>query len=170
MTGTAGMWLVDPSVLPAFLLAMVLIELTPGPNMGYLALVSTVRGRLAGLLTIVGVTVGLGLYLMLALYGLTKTPLASAGALTALKWAGVGYMLWLAIEALLPERSVQSRPLRLPFAAGRLMLRGLVANLLNPKAALFYMVMLPGFVRPEFAAPRTQMLVFGGIFPERDQP
>lgn len=162
MNGATGMWPVDPSVLPAFLLAMVLIELTPGPNMGYLALVSTARGRMAGLLTVVGVTVGLGLYLAVSIYGLTRTPLGSPTVLSVLKWAGVGYMLWLAIEGVLPQRATGPTVPIIPFAGGRLVLRGIIANVLNPKAALFYVVILPGFIHPGFAPARTQMMILGG--------
>ncbi len=158
----ASVWPVDPLILPAFLLAMVLIELTPGPNMGYLALVSTTRGRMAGLLTVVGITIGLSLYLAVSIYGLTRTPLASPTVLWALKWAGVGYMLWLAIEGLLPPRATGPKVPIIPFAASRQVLRGIIANVLNPKAALFYVVILPGFIQPGFAPTRTQMVILGG--------
>ncbi len=155
-------WPVDPLILPAFLLAMVLIELTPGPNMGYLALVSTARGRKAGALTVVGITIGLSLYLAVSIYGLTGTPLASPTVLWGLKWAGVGYMLWLALEAVLPRRTTGPAVPIVPFAGGRQVLRGIIANILNPKAALFYVVLLPGFIRSGFASTRTQMTILGG--------
>jgi threonine/homoserine/homoserine lactone efflux protein len=156
------LWPVDPLILPAFLLAMVLIELTPGPNMGYLALVSAARGRMAGLLTVVGVTLGLGLYLAVSIYGLTRTPLGAPAVLSVLKWAGVGYMLWLALEAVLPQGPAGPAGPIPPFAASRLVLRGIVANILNPKAALFYVVILPGFIHSGFAPARTQMVILGG--------
>lgn len=155
-------WPVDPLILPAFLLAMVLIELTPGPNMGYLALVSTARGRKAGLLTVVGITIGLSLYLAMSIYGLTGTPLASPTVLWGLKWAGVGYMLWLAVEGVLPQRAAGPAVPIVPFAASRQMLRGIIANILNPKAALFYVVILPGFIHTGFASTRVQMMILGG--------
>ena len=155
-------WPVDPLVLPAFLLAMVLIELTPGPNMGYLALVSTTRGRIAGLLTVIGITIGLSLYLAVSIYGLTRTLLASPLVLWALKWAGVGYMLWLALEGVLPQRADRAAVPIIPFAGSRQVMRGIVANVLNPKAALFYVVILPGFIHAGFAPARVQMMVLGG--------
>jgi len=158
----SSVWPVDPLILPAFLLAMVLIELTPGPNMGYLALVSTARGRKAGLLTVVGITIGLSLYLAVSIYGLTRTPLGTPTVLWALKWAGVGYMFWLALEGVLPQRAVGATPPIVPFAASRQVLRGIVANILNPKAALFYVVILPGFIHSGFASTRTQMMILGG--------
>ena len=151
------LWLVDPAVLPGFVLAMVLVELTPGPNMGYLAVIAAGRGRLAGMLTVVGVTLGLSAYLVLAVTGLTQGLLQSPMAMTLLRWGGVAYLLFLALDALqAPSAVAHTLPTN-----GRLMLRGLVANLLNPKALIFYAVLLPGFVRPEFAAPWVQMLTLG---------
>jgi threonine/homoserine/homoserine lactone efflux protein len=151
------LWLVDPAVLPGFVLAMVLVELTPGPNMGYLAVIAAGRGRLAGMLTVVGVTLGLSAYLVLAVTGLTQGLLQSPMAMTLLRWGGVAYLLFLALDVLqAPSAVAHTLPTN-----GRLMLRGLVANLLNPKALIFYAVLLPGFVRPGFAAPWVQMLTLG---------
>ena len=153
----ATAWPIDPAVLPGFLLAMALIELTPGPNMGYLAVIAAGRGRLAGVLSVVGVTVGLAVYLVLAVFGLTHGLTQSPVAMTALKWGGVVYLLVLAAEALRPTRGA----IAIDGSAGRLMARGLVANLLNPKALLFYGVLLPGFVRPGHAAVWAQLLILG---------
>ena len=153
----ATAWPIDPAVLPGFLLAMALIELTPGPNMGYLAVIAAGRGRLAGVLSVVGVTVGLAVYLVLAVFGLTHGLTQSPVAMTALKWGGVVYLLILAAEALRPTRGAVA----IDGSAGRLMARGLVANLLNPKALLFYGVLLPGFVRPGHAAVWAQLLILG---------
>lgn len=155
LTGATA-WPVDPAVLPGFLLAMALIELTPGPNMGYLAVIAAGRGRLAGALSVVGITAGLAIYLVLAVFGLTHGLTESPIAMTALKWGGVIYLLALAAEGL--------RPVTGPIAAdgaGGLMARGLIANLLNPKALLFYGVLLPGFVRSGHAAARIQLLILG---------
>lgn len=150
-------WPVDPAILPGFLLAMALIELTPGPNMGYLAVIAAGRGRLAGVLTIGGITAGLSAYLILAVFGLTQGLTGSHVAMTVLRWGGVVYLLVLAGDALRPA----ARPGKTTGGAGRLMARGLIANLLNPKALLFYGVLLPGFVRPGFAAPWIQLLTLG---------
>lgn len=150
-------WPVDPTVLPEFLLAMALIELTPGPNMGYLAVVAASRGRLAGALTVLGVTAGLSVYLVLAVFGLAQGLLGSPLAMSVLRWSGVLYLLWLAADAL----RVSTTTVRPVDSGGRLVLRGLVANLLNPKALLFYAVMLPAFVRPTPAPVWVQLLILG---------
>lgn len=148
---------IDPAVVPAFLLSMVLVELTPGPNLAYLALLSASRGWRAGLLAVVGVTVGLSVYLLITLLGLTQTPLHSQTGLNILRWAGIAYLLWLAWETVRGSRDSGADPdsLRSPFV------RGLIANLLNAKAALFYLAMLPGFIKPAAGPVGVQILTFG---------
>lgn len=152
---------IDPTVLPAFVLAMVMVELTPGPNMGYLALVAARQGRAAGLLVVAGVTLGLAAYLTVALYGLTETPLRSPAVLNTLRWAGAAYLVWLALDGLTGDSSRVSIPLDRRSASG-LFVRGVMANLLNPKAALFYLAVLPGFLRPEVGPLPLQILILGG--------
>ena len=66
----------------------------------------------------------------MSIYGLTGTPLASPTVLWGLKWAGVGYMLWLALEAILPQRPAGPAVPIIPFAGGRQVLRGIIANVL----------------------------------------
>lgn len=153
----ASHWPVDPAVLPGFLLAMALIELTPGPNMGYLAVIAAGRGRVAAAMSVVGVTVGLSIYLGLAVFGVTQGVIAAPLIVTVLHWCGVLYLLVLAAEAL----RMTAVPMSTPASTGGLMLRGLIANLLNPKALLFYAVLLPGFVRTGFAQTWVQMLTLG---------
>lgn len=153
-------WPVDPGVLPEFFLAMALIELTPGPNMGYLAVVAASRGRLAGILSVLGVTVGLSVYLVLAVFGLTSGVLQSAPAMAWLRWGGILYLLVLAADAL---REPAAPGIEALASRGRLVLRGLIANLLNPKASLFYAVLLPGFVRPDLGPTWVQLLTLGLI-------
>lgn len=151
---------VDPAVLPAFALAMALIELTPGPNLAWLALLGVSRGRRAGILAVAGITVGLSVWLLVALFGLTRTPLYSHTGLEILRWVGAGYLVWLAWDAVRPAPAPDRRP-----DAGdtQPFLRGLAANLLNPKAAIFYLAMLPGFIRPSAGPVCLQILILGAL-------
>lgn len=151
---------VDPAVLPAFALAMVLVELTPGPNLAYLALLGAARGRRSGLLAVAGVTAGLLFWLIVALIGLTRTPLHSLAGLEALRWVGAAYLLWLAWDAIRPAPGAASSGRSLgaqPFV------RGLAANLLNPKAAIFYLALLPGFITLSAGPLFIQVLILGGV-------
>ncbi|RZJ45811.1 MAG: LysE family translocator [Brevundimonas sp.] len=150
-------WIVDPTLLPAFVLAMALVELTPGPNLAYLALLSASHGRRAGLQAVAGITLGLAAYLGLALFGLNWAPLQSAIWLEVLRWAGAAYLLWLAGEAVRVSPTTAPPPdlVHSPF------LRGLMSNLLNPKAAIFYLALLPTFIRPGYAPVVVQGLALG---------
>jgi threonine/homoserine/homoserine lactone efflux protein len=156
-------WPVDPAVILPFLLAVALIELTPGPNMGWLALVSLGRGRPAGFAAVAGVTVGLAVWMLAAAFGLTQVLLIWPPLFQIIRWAGVGFLLWLAWEAWRGESDPAApdgpdhRTLR------GLFLRGMTGNLLNPKAAVFYVALLPTFMRPDHGSPLVQALTLGGL-------
>lgn len=136
-----------PDLFIPFVAAVLLLELTPGPNMGYLAIVATRFGRRAGLTTILGVTAGLTVYMLAAVFGLTEVILNAGWLYGLLRWAGVVYLLWLAFDVWrtfgVAADAVDAEP-----AAQRFMVRGLLANLLNPKAAVFYVGLLPAFTDP----------------------
>lgn len=135
-----------------FLLGSVLIELTPGPNMVYLAIVGATQGRRAGFAAVAGVALGLAIVGLLAAAGLAAAISESPALFQTLRWAGVIYLLWLALDAWRdadekPEHAALGSPLPLFFR------RGLITNLLNPKAAVFYIAVLPGFVVPSSHIP-----------------
>jgi threonine/homoserine/homoserine lactone efflux protein len=151
-------------LLAPFLLTVAITELTPGPNMGYLALVGTRWGRMSGLMSVAGVTLGLAIYLAAALAGVTRVIIDGPWIFQSLRWLGVGYLIWLAVDswrgAAQPadEGGAGAAPSR-----GRLFWRGVLANILNPKAALFYAVLLPGFIDPRVGNPVAQMALLGAI-------
>jgi threonine/homoserine/homoserine lactone efflux protein len=153
-------WPVDPATIAPFLAAVVLIELTPGPNMGYLAGLSAVEGRRAGFVTVAGITCGLLTYMLASVAGVTEILRVSRPLYELLRWAGVAYVVWLAVDA---WRGGEKREVVSQGASDGLLFRkGLLANLLNPKAALFYVTLLPGFVQPGHASPTVQALILGG--------
>jgi len=153
---------VDPEILPAFLLAMVFVELTPGPNMGYLAVLSASRGRLAGLSAVAGVTAGLLVYMLAAAAGVTEALMAFPVLFTVLRWAGVVYILWLAVETW--RGPIEISPGKVAGVEPRAYFwRGFLSNILNPKAAAFYVLMLPGFISRELGEPLTQAMTLGAI-------
>ncbi len=149
----------DVSTLVPFLAAIAVIELTPGPNMAYLALAAARSGLRHGLATVAGVTVGLAVFLAASILGLAELALRWPVGYQALRWAGVIYMLWLALET---WRGAEAE---VTAAEGyrRLFLRGLLVNLLNPKAALFYVSILPAFIVPAQGGVATQAAALGAI-------
>lgn len=133
------------SVLVSYLITCIAIELTPGPNMAYLAVLSAERGRLAGLFAVAGVALGLALLGMLAALGVGEFVVGRPWLYETLRWAGIAYLIYLAYDAWADAR----RPFEVldPTQLGwRSFRRGLINNLLNPKAALFYITVMPGFV------------------------
>lgn len=127
--------------LAAFTLASLVIELTPGPNMTYLALLAARHGKRPGYAAVVGVAVGLGVLGLLASLGLATLPQSSPPIYGVLRWGGVAYLLYLAWEAWNEDLSEDTTA-----DDGRYFTRGLITNLLNPKAALFYVAVMPGFL------------------------
>lgn len=136
--------LFPPATLP-FLLTAFLIELTPGPNMTYLALVSASDGRRAGFATVAGITFGLAVIGLVAALGVTELIQRSAVLYELLRWAGIAFLLYLAWEGWRSGTDVVQGPTS---GSGRYFTRGLVSNLLNPKAGLFYVSVLPTFINP----------------------
>lgn len=157
-----GLTGIDPAALLAFAGTSMLIELTPGPNMVYLAVVAATQGRRLGYAAVAGVALGLALIGIAAALGLAAVINASPVLYQALRIGGVIYMLWLAWDgwrgADEPVGKVASG-----FSAGVYFRRGLVTNLLNPKAAVFYIAILPSFVTPE-APVMPQTLALSAVF------
>lgn len=147
----------EAAQLLAFLGTVLLIEATPGPNMAYLAALTLGEGRSAGLRAVAGVALGLALIGAAAAFGLAELLTRSPLAWGLLRWAGVAYLLWLAWEGW--RGASETSPATARPASARHFVRGMTTNLLNPKAALFYVAMLPEFVSPDAPAlPQTLAL------------
>jgi threonine/homoserine/homoserine lactone efflux protein len=131
--------------LTGFALAVLLIELTPGPNMAWLAGLAATEGKRSGLSAVAGVALGLLANGVLAALGLATLLTAMPALLHGLRLAGAAMMVWLAIEA---WRGAEKAPP--PTATRRAFATGALLNLLNPKAYLFFVV-----VAPEFLGGRT---------------
>jgi threonine/homoserine/homoserine lactone efflux protein len=136
------------SSLLAFAALSLIVELTPGPNMAYLAALSLVRGWRAGVAAVAGVALGLSVYGVAAALGLAALVEGSAALYGTLRWAGIAYLMWLAWDAWSADFSGPGNEAELDDSQTEAFRRGLVTNLLNPKAAIFYVVVVPDFVVP----------------------
>jgi len=156
--------LMSLSTLTAFVATALVIEATPGPNMGWLAVVTASEGRRSGLAAVAGVGLGLLLVGIAAGAGLGALVLASPVLFQALRVGGAAYLLWLAYDAWKDAR--ENSPGLFGAEAvhsAQYFRRGLIVNLLNPKAAVFYIVILPGFVDPAANAP-GQIAVLTAVY------
>lgn len=131
--------------IAGFAAAVLLIELTPGPNMAWLAGLAATEGKRSGLSAVAGIALGLLANGVLAALGLATLLKAMPALLHGLRIAGAAMMVWLAIEA---WRGAEKAPP--PTATRRAFATGALLNLLNPKAYLFFVV-----VAPEFLGGRT---------------
>lgn len=149
------------ATLAAFALASLVFVAIPGPNMLYIVGHGITRGRRHALAAAVGVELGTLVHIAAAAAGLSALVASSATAFTTVKYLGIAYLVHLGVRALrrLPGNAVQvvdtptdTRPL----------VHGVVVNVLNPKAALFFMAFLPQFMDQDAnAAP--QALVLGAV-------
>ena len=148
------------STLVAFGLIALGMALTPGPNMIYLISRSICQGRLAGLTSLGGVALGFIFYMLCAALGVTALMLAVPFAYDALRFGGALYLIYLAWQAVKPggRSPFQVKDLP-PDSPRRLFMMGLFTNVLNPKAAVMYLSLLPQFIHP--GAVLEQFLVLG---------
>lgn len=152
---------IDPSAIIPFLIAITLVEATPGPNMGYLAALSASEGRVAGLRAVAGVTIGLSVYMLLSVFGVAQVIARLPAVYAVLRWAGVIYLLYLAWEAW--KDASETSPSSSDDGFSSPFWRGFLANILNPKAIVFYVSLLPGFMNAERSALWVQALILGSL-------
>ncbi len=136
-----------------FLITALLIELTPGPNMAWLALTSASQGRRSGFAAVAGIALGLALLGGASAFGLAELAARSPFAFQMLRYAGVAYLLWLAWKAWSGAGEVSPGTARDAGELSAWFRHGLLLNLLNPKAAVFFIAVLPTYI--DHAAPIT---------------
>jgi threonine/homoserine/homoserine lactone efflux protein len=148
--------------LAAFALVALAMVCTPGPNMIYLISRSICQGPRAGFISLGGVALGFLFYMVCAALGITALLLAVPFAYDLLRYAGAAYLLYLAWQAIKPGGRSAFAISDLPVdGPRRLFMMGLITNLLNPKAAVLYLSLLPQFIHPERGNPLAQGLILG---------
>lgn len=152
------------AALSAFTLISLGFAITPGPNMMYILSRSLSQGTAAGLTSLVGVIAGFVVFLFLSAFGITALVMAIPYAYDALRIAGAAYLLYLAWGVLKPGGRSPFEPRALPVhSTRRLIVMGFMTNMLNPKAAMLYLALLPQFIDPRRGSVLLQALVLGGI-------
>lgn len=138
--------------------------LTPGPNMMYLVSRSISQGRTAGLISLAGTGVGFVIYMAMANLGLAIVFVAVPWLFIGFKAAGAAYLGYLAWQALKPGgRGLFETQQLQRDSAFRLFRMGLVTNLLNPKAAIMYLALIPQFIDPHRGNSTAQGFALGTL-------
>ncbi|MFO1229776.1 LysE family translocator [Diaphorobacter limosus] len=161
-----------PSIetLIAFFGVSVLLALTPGPDNIFVLLQSAQRGWRAGMCVVLGLCLGLVGHTAAVALGLAAVFAASGMAFTVLKVVGAAYLAWLAWGALRAPASVHEAPPGGAAAAGgnggalRMVGRGVVMNLTNPKVLVFFLAFLPQFADPAQGGMARQIMLLGLVF------
>ena len=154
------------SQLIAFTVVATVVTIIPGADMALVARSVLARGRRAGYIMTVGICTGLWVHAVASALGLSAILMTSAALFSAVKLAGALYLVALGFTSL---RSAFGKKSDAPAALARVMPRdarrafvqGLLSNLLNPKVAIFYLTLLPQFVRPSDAVLARSLLLAG---------
>ncbi len=148
--------------LLAFIPAGLALNLTPGADMMFCLGQGLKSGRRAAMAANFGIALGGIVHTLLAALGLGALVAAHPSAFEAIRWVGVGYLLWLAVGALRSSPFARETSIT-PTSTGAAFWQGLGVNLLNPKVILFILAFLPQFVDPSHAI-LTQFLTLGLVF------
>lgn len=145
-----------------FFIASLLLNLTPGNDMLYVASRSVSQGVKGGIISALGVFVGCFVHITAAVFGLSIIIARSAYLFQIIKFAGAGYLIYLGVRALIskaPAQSTDAGPAKADH--WKLFKQGVVTNALNPKVAIFFLSFLPQFIDPASIYFRVQLFTLG---------
>ena len=149
--------------LALFIAAGLALNLTPGPDMLYVAARGAGEGRSAGIVSALGIGVGTLVHIALVAAGLAAVLAAVPVAYLAIRLGGAGYLIYLGARALMSKPMVEAGALA-PASLGAIFRQGVITNVLNPKVALFFLAFLPQFVAPGTAHKTLAFLGLGLVF------
>jgi threonine/homoserine/homoserine lactone efflux protein len=153
--------MLDPSKLPLFFLATVVLLLTPGPAVLYIVARSVDQGRRAGLISVLGIEVGNSVHVLAAAFGLSALLASSALAFSAVKYLGAAYLIFLGVRKLLSPETVIAAAAGPGPSRRRVFSQGVLVAALNPKTAVFFLAFLPQFVDSARGSVPLQLLSLG---------
>jgi len=148
-----------------FALAALLLNLTPGNDMLYVAARSTSQGIKAGIISSLGIMAGCMVHILAAVIGLSAIIAQSALAFNIIKYVGAAYLVYLGIRSIISRKKtfeVKNKMQQQSYT--RIFWQGVLTNVLNPKVALFFLAFLPQFINVESRHTALQILFLGTWF------
>lgn len=149
-----------------FLLAGIIMNLTPGADSIYIITRSIAQGKKAGIYSVLGIGSGAIIHIILAAFGLSVLLTKSIVFFNIVKWTGAAYLIYLGIKMLIDKSHLFDNE-KTEFEKTNLWKiyrQGFWTNVLNPKVALFFLSLLPQFIKPEYANNAVPFLILGGTF------
>ncbi|MCB0194422.1 MAG: LysE family translocator [Anaerolineae bacterium] len=154
----------DFSTLTLFIAAAVALIVTPGPAVLYVVARSIDQGRMAGIVSTLGIGVGTLVHVAAAALGVSALLVSSALAFNVVKYLGAAYLIYLGVRKFTASESVTSLEVAESQKLARVFYQGIVVNVLNPKTALFFFAFLPQFVNVSRGDIALQVFFLGTIF------
>ena len=148
----------------AFLLTTLVVVATPGTGVVYTLAAGLSRGRRASVVAAFACTLGIVPHVLATVVGLAALLNASAVAFQVLKYAGVACLLYMAWATVKDKAAIDVDQDSTPLSDGRVIVRGVLINILNPKLTIFFFAFLPQFVSPDEPHSTVRMLVLSGVF------
>ncbi len=148
-----------------FVVSAILLNLVPGSDTVYVLTRAIVGGRKKGVISALGISTGILVHTLLAALGLSVILRESALAFNIMKIAGAGYLVFLGIKAVVSKKPLfDSDPESLDESPLKVYRQGVLTNVLNPKAALFFLALLPQFVSQSAGSSPLPFLALGLTF------
>ena len=154
----------DLTLWGMFVVASVVLLLTPGPAVLYIVARSIEQGRTAGLISVLGIHLGTIVHIAAAAIGLSALIVSSALAFAIVKYLGAAYLIWIGIRTFMAKDLDAEAPVLPAEPLYRAFRDGFLVNLLNPKTAIFFLAFLPQFVDPARGGLHWQILTLGLTF------
>lgn len=156
--GVTDLWL--------FIVAGLILNITPGADLLYITNRSAVQGKQAGVVAALGIGAGCIFHVLAAALGLSVILVSSSLAFTVVKYLGAAYLFYLGITTFLSLKSQKSSEVQVVavLSLPKIFRQAVLINILNPKVALFFMALLPQFVSPTAAYPALTFLFLGLVF------
>lgn len=154
----------DPALLAFFVVSVVVICLTPGPDMVYILAHAVSQGPAAGAVAALGMSIGMLAHTVAVTLGLATVLEAEPLLFDVIRYAGAAYLVYIGIRAWLDSGQSKGLDDRPPVPLRTVLWRAVVTNLLNPKIILFYLAFLPQFVDPGRGGLSQQLLLLGLLF------
>lgn len=156
--------MIDSHSLAVFLIASLALLLAPGPAVLYVVARSVDQGRKAGIVSVLGISLGGFVHVFAAAVGLSALLVSSALAFTIVKYLGAAYLIYLGVMTLRSKSKPIGDPHYEKKPLGKIFRQGMVVNILNPKTALFFFTFLPQFVDPARGSVALQITMLGTLF------
>jgi RhtB (resistance to homoserine/threonine) family protein len=149
-----------------FLIAGLILNLTPGADTMYILGRSIAQGKKAGILSALGISTGAIFHIIFATLGLSIILAKSAMAFEIVKYFGAAYLIFLGLQAIFKKRDGKFELNNESEIANynKIYFSGILTNILNPKVALFFLAFLPQFIDPNYAQSSLSFLILGITF------